>query len=52
MAKSSRRCHCSAPYCSNNKQIHPYLSFHDFAMDDGFHQGLPGITGEEAIVND
>uniref|UniRef100_A0A3B4VHP6 THAP domain-containing protein 1 n=1 Tax=Seriola dumerili TaxID=41447 RepID=A0A3B4VHP6_SERDU len=34
MAQSSWKCHCSVPYCSNNKQSHPYLSFHDFPSDD------------------
>ncbi|XP_078029682.1 uncharacterized protein LOC144466498 [Epinephelus lanceolatus] len=34
MAQSRWRCHCSVPYCSNNKQKHPYLSFHEFPSDD------------------
>ncbi|XP_023249071.1 uncharacterized protein LOC111644426 [Seriola lalandi dorsalis] len=34
MAQSSWKCHCSVPYWSNNKQSHPYLSFHDFPSDD------------------
>ncbi|XP_036425128.1 THAP domain-containing protein 2-like [Colossoma macropomum] len=33
MAESSRRCYCSVPRCSNSKQRHPYLSFHDFPKD-------------------
>ncbi|XP_067280272.1 uncharacterized protein [Pseudorasbora parva] len=32
MAESSRRCYCSVPGCSNSKQRHPYLSFHDFPV--------------------
>uniref|UniRef100_A0AAY5KM59 THAP domain-containing protein 1 n=1 Tax=Esox lucius TaxID=8010 RepID=A0AAY5KM59_ESOLU len=27
------RCYCSVPFCSNNKQKFPYLSFHDFPVD-------------------
>ncbi|KAL0994613.1 hypothetical protein UPYG_G00124870 [Umbra pygmaea] len=33
MAQSSRRCYCSVPFCSNNKQKFLYLSFHDFPVD-------------------
>ncbi|KAJ8015577.1 hypothetical protein DPEC_G00027560 [Dallia pectoralis] len=33
MAQSRRRCYCSVPCCSNNKQHFPYLSFHDFPVD-------------------
>lgn len=33
MAESTRRCYCSVPACSNSKQRHPYLSFHDFPKD-------------------
>ncbi|KAL0984350.1 hypothetical protein UPYG_G00140330 [Umbra pygmaea] len=33
MAQSSRRCFCSVPFCSNNKQKFPYLSFHNFPVD-------------------
>uniref|UniRef100_A0A3Q3GVP5 THAP domain-containing protein 1 n=1 Tax=Labrus bergylta TaxID=56723 RepID=A0A3Q3GVP5_9LABR len=35
MAQSRRKCHCSVPYCSNNKQMHPFLSFHNFPSEDG-----------------
>ncbi|XP_049340578.1 uncharacterized protein LOC125804898 [Astyanax mexicanus] len=38
MAESSRRCYCSVPACSNSKQRHPYLSFHDFPKDEGLRK--------------
>lgn len=34
LRKNQCKCHCSVPR-SNNKQMHPYLSFHDFPTDDG-----------------
>ncbi|KAK0151111.1 DNA transposase THAP9 [Merluccius polli] len=33
MAQSKRKCYCSVPSCSNNKQKFPYLSFHKFPVD-------------------
>lgn len=30
---SSKRCYCSVPFCTNNKQKFPHLSFHDFPAD-------------------
>uniref|UniRef100_A0A3B1IV84 THAP domain-containing protein 1 n=1 Tax=Astyanax mexicanus TaxID=7994 RepID=A0A3B1IV84_ASTMX len=38
MTESSRRCYCSVPACSNSKQRHPYLSFHDFPKDEGLRK--------------
>ncbi|XP_065096727.1 uncharacterized protein [Paramisgurnus dabryanus] len=34
MAQSSCKCYCSVPCCSNNKKKFPYLSFHDFPVDE------------------
>ncbi|XDV17038.1 hypothetical protein PO909_016489 [Leuciscus waleckii] len=33
MAEATSTCYCSVPYCKNNKQRQPYLSFHGFPSD-------------------
>ncbi|XP_041639630.1 uncharacterized protein si:cabz01071907.1 [Cheilinus undulatus] len=51
MANSSRRCHCSVPCCSNDKQTHPYLSFHDFPTDVGLRgRWVQAIRREEGAT--
>ncbi|XP_034555423.1 uncharacterized protein si:cabz01071907.1 [Notolabrus celidotus] len=50
MAQSFRRYYCSVPYCSSNKQKHPYLSFHEFPFHaDTSARWVRAIKREEGL---